>query len=575
MCTNYFLPQNDKHCPTFPKSDGCEETKNSALKPVDDVRQLFGAKINPASLLSLGDTSISILSSVGTANGKTIGLTREPKHIEYNQICDTLNMDNFLPTSVSLIKDTTGNQSSTKTNSKLSEGFLMNDDSEYKSLMRENLLLLDGDKIHYQEIEDDTKIENQPCSDDVEVKKGVPSEDTKKAFISQKRRNRTNGKKGRIKKKLKRRRLNGDKHSHKTISGKVLPEHHPKTTTEAKINKIVYNEFVNNMNQSESTDSCTEIKSVTYLKDEKNDKRKRRKKSPNSPYKIGTSRYYGVCRNKYGVHKKWVAKCAMKYIGYFPTEEEAASAVDKKLDEMDVDSRFRNMGGNELALGIMTKLTGKPSNWRRPAAIKRKLGEFEDLTAEMNELPHRKIANNTKSPKVLNKTLNYNEVHQNLGKSSKTPLDISNLQEIEPEIPKFPKLELSTTKDSTYNIYKPNVPFTIAPMMSNRQVNIPSICNDNFAKVGRYRGKQQHSTEIPSNLLKQVQFNQNVSNMVDPVQILLLWKSKGFLIAKEYVTALRMLDGRYGEVNSWSTKGLLLMGDINTLKATLREDELI
>ena len=335
----------------------------------------------------------------------------------------------------------------------------------------------------------------------------------------------------------------------------------------------------NNTKQPDSVDTGTESKPGRNLKHEKNEKRKRRKKSPHSPYKMGSSRYYGVCRNKYGVHKKWVAKCAMKYIGYFTTEEEAASAVDKKLDEMGVDRRFRNIGGSDAALRIMNKLTGKPSNWRRPAALKRKLGEFEDLSAETNELLLYKTANKNKSPKDLSKIisddLNDNKVHQNVGSNLQTPLDISNLLKIEPELPNSPKLELQPMRDSKYDINKPIVPVTTVAIMGNTQENVPSICNGDSVDFERYMGKRQQIAEKPNNFQTRVQFNQNnISNMDNPVQILLVWKSKGFLSAKEYVTALRMLDGRYGEVNAWSTKGLLFMGDVNTLKATLKEDAL-
>jgi len=99
-----------------------------------------------------------------------------------------------------------------------------------------------------------------------------------------------------------------------------------------------------------------------------------------------SSKYYGVCRFKRGVTRKWLAKCGQKYIGYFVTEDEAASAVDKYLDILGIDKRFRNLGSNKAAMEIMS--SGKSSKkWKRTYAAKVQAGEVENLSVMPNEKP--------------------------------------------------------------------------------------------------------------------------------------------------------------------------------------------
>jgi len=99
-----------------------------------------------------------------------------------------------------------------------------------------------------------------------------------------------------------------------------------------------------------------------------------------------SSKYYGVCRFKRGVTRKWLAKCGQKYIGYFVMEDEAASAVDKYLDILGIDKRFRNLGSSKAALEMMS--SGKSSKkWKRTYAAKIQAGEVENLSETPDERP--------------------------------------------------------------------------------------------------------------------------------------------------------------------------------------------
>jgi len=285
---------------------------------------------------------------------------------------------------------------------------------------------------------------------------------------------------------------------------------------------------------------------------------------------MGSSRYYGVCRHKYGVRKKWVAKCGSKYIGYYITELEAATAVDRKLDEMDIDRRFRNIGGCEAALQIMKKVTGKPSNWRRSAATKLKLGEYEELDVEISKQLITSGAKEMNAQQDFQKLLKFDAADHNVNKNLETPLQISSSLQIEPELPHFPKLELHSLNDPKFDINKPRFLTTVA-INGNSHESMRHIDSAEFERYSPVN--QQQFSAMPCNLQGQLVLDQPASHMANPVTILLLWKSKGFISVKEYVTAVRMLDGRYGEVNAWSTRGLLDMGDVDTLKATLKEAE--
>jgi len=130
----------------------------------------------------------------------------------------------------------------------------------------------------------------------------------------------------------------------------------------------------NNINNGESSHSQKSTKK-TSIRGKPSRQKKRR-----------SSKYYGVCRFKRGVTRKWLAKCGQKYIGYFVMEDEAASAVDKYLDILGIDKRFRNLGSSKAALELMS--SGKSSKkWKRTYAAKVQAGEVENLSVRPDERP--------------------------------------------------------------------------------------------------------------------------------------------------------------------------------------------
>jgi len=343
-----------------------------------------------------------------------------------------------------------------------------------------------------------------------------------------------------------------------------------KKTIEAGPEQPVQKVIGNNTRQTDCDKLANGMKKNEIKQEQNKKRRRRRRKSPSSPYQLGSSKYYGVCRHKKGVKKKWVAKCGKKYIGYFSTEDEAAFAVDKQLDEMGIDRRFRNKRGSEEAIKIMKG--NRRSTWNRLSAIKPEIGKTKDFLVNMGELLIPSTAIKIEPQQEFNKITHFGRVKQNVVNDFGPPSEFSNLLQIEPTRHDLPKIKSEYPDHAELEITGSRVPITTLAVSSNTQEKILSICNGDSVDLCSLEPEQSRQLSvIPSNIQSQHDLNQHVPHMANPVRMLLLWKSRGALSEQQYLTASRMLDGQYGEINAWSAKGLLDMGDIERLKAKLKE----
>lgn len=309
---------------------------------------------------------------------------------------------------------------------------------------------------------------------------------------------------------------------------------------------------------------------LNEIKPEQNKKRRRRRKSPSSPYQLGSSRYYGVCRHKKGVKKKWVAKCGNKYIGYFSTEDEAAFAVDRRLDEMGIDRRFRNKGGSEEAIKIMKG--NRRSNWNRLLAIKTEISQPKDFGVNMSQLLIPGTAIKFEPHRYFNKIMHFGKPKSNIGNDYSIPSGLSNLLQIEPTGSVMPQIKSEYPDRAELEITESSVPIPTLAVRSKAQKATLSICNGESVDLCTSEPRQSQQLNVKSSNFQNEQvLDQHVPHMANPVRMLQLWKSRGALSEQQYSTASNMLDGRYGEVNAWSAKGLLDVGDIERLKTKLNE----
>jgi len=494
-----------------------------------DVTRRLAAKINPATLLSSGEAP-SIWPALRKPSEDVLNLHTEKENIAPTRI-HSLKTRNGLQRKKIVENGDKVRYVQKKHN--ILQGYILHDGAEFQQYNN------NGNSFMYTHREEhslgsDAKQKKEAFWDDI-IKEMPPLSDYTKTQLIRPEYARQHKRKLAIVEKRHEKVVHIDDNKYPSLSG-IQAQTKDRKKIEMKTQAALADLKVaeNIMNQSDCDDSGKA-------------KRKRRKKGPNSPYQINSSKFYGVCRHKNGVRKKWVAKCGSKYIGYFFTELEAAAAVDKQLDEMGVDRRFRNMGGSEAALKIM-KTGTRQTNWRRPLAEKIKLGESEDLSLKNSPIKPTKPPDGKKAKKDLKKLLDFDGAQQNVENDCTAPLEISQSQ-IGPKPEECPKL--GSRNQSEMGVNEPDAPITTVALRSETPEN--------------------SLTEIPTNFPRQLMLNHPVSYLVNPMRMLLLWRSRSLLSTREYVTAVSMLDGRYGEVNAWSTKGLLDIGDIDTLKAALNE----
>jgi len=499
-----------------------------------DVTQRLAAKINPATLLSSGEAP-SIWPPLRKPSEDVLNSYSEKENIAPTQV-HSLKTRNGLLRKKIVENDDKPMHVQKKQNYNILQGYILNDGAEFQPFKNK------GNSFNYTEreehnLESEGNQKKDALWDDI-VKEMPPLSDYTETQLIRPEYARQHKRKLAIVAKRREKEAHIDDIKYPPLL-KTRAEAKDRTKIEMKTQAALADMKVveNVMNQSDCDDS-------------RKAKRKRRKKGPNSPYQINSSKFYGVCRHKNGVRKKWVAKCGSKYIGYFFTEHEAAAAVDKQLDDMGVDRRFRNIGGSETALKIM-KTGTRQTNWRRPLAEKIKLGESEDLSLKNSPMKPTKPPDRIKAKKDLKKLLDFDGAQQNVGNDCTAPLELLSQSQIGPKPEEFPKVESRNQSDMAVN--EADAPITTVALRSETPEN--------------------PLAEIPTNFQRQLMLNHPVSYLVNPMRMLLLWRSRSLLSTREYVTAVSMLDGRYGEVNAWSTKGLLDIGDIDTLKAALHEAE--
>jgi len=399
-----------------------------------------------------------------------------------------------------------------------------------------------------------------------------------------------------------------------------------------------------------------------------------------------SSKYYGVSRFKGGVSCKWLAKCGRKHIGYFVMEEEAASAVDKYLDILGIDKRFRNLGSSKAALRMMC--SGKLSRkWKRTYAAKVQAGEVENLPVTPDEKPlsllELKLYDNNLVDQGVSLADLYVEDEPEIREvKKKEDLLASGIKNHSSETIDRRKMELDrdhghVTEYNQSNVKTESIFNTIASESTSAQLvpketsdlkaecGLSTILDDRLKdiaekkllldimnKTGCPRGVKKEEPSL-DNILScdinhlEVNLNNKIntspsSYSISPlsifpadqtspsftmgdvdcakintlqnneqginlsmtsqyslytqpellphlrvkssiglatslagqcIQTMLEWKSKKLLSISEYLTGLRMLDGRYGEITAFSSRGLLNIGDIDTFKASIEELE--
>jgi len=288
-----------------------------------------------------------------------------------------------------------------------------------------------------------------------------------------------------------------------------------------------------------------------------------------------STRYWGV-RHDPREHKKdapWKAVYGRNLLGWTSTEDEAARLVDVKLDSLDIDPRFRNLTGSQLARDIMLHEAKNPRSknakrWRRTLAEKQSQEELENTMPEVPEADYASVASSYKSGDEGRWASSYS-------REGGEPVDSTSY------------FNPSRTEAVAWldKLDRGPSPSPLTPNAMGEQTDTPrSRYNprENYFEASDIqqpenpgqillRAENQHQDQDWQRQYSDPQEEEQPEPWVSAVGQLLQWKREGHLTGRDYIGGIRMLDGRYGQVIAISSKGLLEMGDLETFKSQILE----
>jgi len=181
--------------------------------------------------------------------------------------------------------------------------------------------------------------------------------------------------------------------------------------------------------------------------------------------------------------------------------------VDKKLDELNIDKRFRNIGASKAALKIM-KMKDRGSLWRRPAAIKHELGEYENLNSQLyksvvcgagNEVRAILKTEDSQKAQIINTVTR--DIMYDLNKPVEIreldpPLDLTGLLEVKPEVQHYTKPLL--VKHSVPDCSNQRNSVNTVALRCNTQDNSTCIYKGDNLEDGRNKEMAEVSSDLRS-----------------------------------------------------------------------------